>query len=110
MNVELPVDAIHAPGIEENQGDEYVDRSLLREPEPELESAEANLVQLLDEQDAEAIGTDEPDSQADRDQSQVGPPIGRTILRIHADQFTNEVTEMTRTKKRLLTEPPLNHR
>jgi hypothetical protein len=107
VHIELPVNAIHAPGIEEYQCNEYVDRTLLGEPESQFEAPDANLVQLLDKQQAKTIGTDEPDSQAERDQTQVGPPIGRTILGIHACQFTKNAAQVTRTKKRLLAEPLL---
>ena len=69
MHVELPVDSIHSPGIEENQRHENVDRALLCEPKTELETAYSNLIQLIDKQNAESEGTDEPYEQAKRDQS-----------------------------------------
>ena len=54
MDVMFAINAIHTPGVKENQQYEDIDRSLLREPEAELESAEANGVELLDKKDAEA--------------------------------------------------------
>jgi hypothetical protein len=67
VNIELPIDAIHTPGIEENQRHENVYRALLREPETQLKAANANLIQWFDQENAESEGTDEPDEQAQRD-------------------------------------------
>jgi hypothetical protein len=64
MNIELLVDAIHAPGVEEYQRDENVDRTLLGKPETQLKAADADMIKLLDQQNAEAVGTDEPDEKA----------------------------------------------
>ena len=64
MNIKLLVDSVHAPGVEEDQRNENVNRTLLGEPETQFEAADANLVQLLDQQYAEAVGTDEPDKKA----------------------------------------------
>jgi hypothetical protein len=83
VHIEFAIDAIHAPGIEEDKRDKYVDRSLLREPESELKSTKADAVQLLDEQDAETIGADEPDEKADRDETQVGAPVSQSVFRMH---------------------------
>ena len=83
MDVELPIDSIHTPGVEENQCHENVNRALLCKPEAELETANSDLIQFIDKQNAESEGTDKPDEQAKRDQPQIGPPIGQAILKMH---------------------------
>ena len=49
---------------------------MLREPESELETTDSNTIQLVDQQDAKSVGTDEPDNHAAKKQSQVGLPVG----------------------------------
>ncbi len=83
MHVELLVETIHTPGVEEYQCDENVNRALLREPEAELEATDSNLIQFFHKQNAESEGTDEPDEQAHCDQLQIGPPVGLAILSVH---------------------------
>src|SRR5690606_714389 len=109
-----------APGIEKDQQDEHVDRALLREPEAELETAEPDAIQLIDQQDAEAVRADEPRHQAGRDESQVGLPVGVALFGAHAGsrvvvlvvgrsiyQSANRpATRSAHTKKRLPKEPP----
>lgn len=56
---------------------------MLREPESELEATDPNTIQLVDEQDAKSVGTDEPDNHAAKKQSQVGLPVGFTVFRRH---------------------------
>jgi hypothetical protein len=46
----------------------------------ELKTADTNLVELLDKEHTEAVGTDEPDSKAKRDESQVSSPVRQTII------------------------------
>jgi hypothetical protein len=84
MNIELTIDAIHSPGIEKDQGDEYVDRALLGEPETELEAADSYRVQFFDEENPESIRTDKPDSEANADKAKIGSPISHTIVAIHS--------------------------
>jgi len=83
VHIELAVDAIHAPGINEDQHDKYVDRTLLCEPETELKATNTDVVHLLYKEYAEAKGAGEPDCEADRDEPQVGAPVSHTILRMH---------------------------
>jgi hypothetical protein len=64
MNIKFLIDAVHPPGVEKNQGDKDINRSLLREPEAELKSANSNVIQLVDQQDTESIRTDEPYGEA----------------------------------------------
>ena len=79
----MPIEMVHAPGVEEDQGNEDVDRSLLCEPEAELEAAEANGIELLDQQDAESVRANEPDDHAAQYEPQVGLPVGRAVFRCH---------------------------
>lgn len=83
MNIELTIDAIHSPGVEEDQGDKYVDRTLLSEPESELETADTYRVQLFDKQNPESIGADKPDSETYRHEAKIGPPVSHAIVAIH---------------------------
>jgi hypothetical protein len=116
VHIELSIDAIHAPGVEKNQRNEYVDRTLLCEPEAQLKAAESNAIELLDEQHAESIGTDEPDDETDSDQSQIGAPVrqpifGMPVFRQHfAPGFTQLLQKVPGTKKRLLAKPLFNQR
>ena len=80
MHVEFLIEPIHAPGVKENKNDEDVDRPLLGEPETQLETADANLVELLDQQYTESIRTDEPDREASGDEPEISPPIGQAIF------------------------------
>ena len=83
MHIELAIDAIHAPGIEENQCNKDINRALLSEPESELESADADGIQLFDEQNAETVGTDKPDSEANTDKAKISSPVGHSIIACH---------------------------
>jgi hypothetical protein len=83
MYVMIAVDAIHTPGVKENQQYKDVDRPLLRKPEPELKTANTYRVQFVDEKDAESVGTDEPDREAKSDQPQVGTPVGHAFVFVH---------------------------
>jgi len=79
----VPIEMIHAPGVEEDQRDKDVDRSLLREPEAELEAADANGIELLDQQDAESVRANEPDDHAAQYEPQVSLPVGLAVFRCH---------------------------
>jgi hypothetical protein len=83
VDIELAIDAIHAPGIKEYQRNKDIDRTLLREPETELKAANADVIQLLDEKHAKAVGTDEPDDQTECDEAQVGTPVSQSVFRMH---------------------------
>ena len=61
MNIKFLVDSVHAPGIKENQHYENVDRTLLRKPETQFKTTDSNLIKLVDQQYAEAIGANKPD-------------------------------------------------
>ncbi len=56
------VDRRHAPCIEEDESYEDVDTSLLSEPEAKLKAADLDLVQDIEQEDAEAKGNGEPNS------------------------------------------------
>ena len=75
----LPVDARDAGGVHEDQHHERVDAALLGEPEAQLESAEGELVQEVDQEDAATEGDGEPDREANRDQAQVVAPVARFL-------------------------------
>jgi hypothetical protein len=85
VNIELLVDVIHAPCVEKDQRDKGVNRALLRKPETELKAADPKPVQLLNQQNAEDVRADEPDEQADSDETQVGTPVGESIVAMHFD-------------------------
>lgn len=64
VNVELEIHLVHTPGVEKDQEDKDVDRTLLCKPESQLESAKPYAIQLIDEQNAEAVRANEPDNHA----------------------------------------------
>jgi hypothetical protein len=68
----LSIELAHAIRIEKDQCDEYIDGSLLREPEAELVTPERNVIQRLDENDSEQEGNDKPDGEAQTYEAQVG--------------------------------------
>ena len=88
MDVVLAVDFVHAPGVEENEAYEDVNGSLLGEPEAELKATDAHFIELIDQQDAESVGADEPDDQAANNKAQIGPPVRGAILRSHRQDFS----------------------
>jgi hypothetical protein len=106
---------IHSPCVEKNQCDEDVDGTLLGKPEAELKPADPDVIHLLNQQDAKAVGTHEPDNQAERDEAQIGAPVGHSIFRMHhvpaivavSDQFYEGVSHK---KRRLLSKPPFDQR
>jgi len=87
MHVELAVYAIHPPRIKENQRDENIDRTLLREPETELEATDTDRVHLLDKQHTKAVRAYKPDDQTYADEAEIGPPICETIGSVHPYPF-----------------------
>jgi hypothetical protein len=83
MHIEFAVDLIHTPGIKENQCNKHVDRALLRKPEAQLKTTKTNVIELLDEDHAEAERTDKPDKKAGRDESEIGAPVCQSVFRMH---------------------------
>ena len=97
-HVVFPVQAVHQKGIDEDQYDEYVDRALLGEPEAELEATNTNLIELFDEQYAEAVGADEPDGQTKRDEAQVGSPVCEAVVAMHYTLSPNKKSGFFRSR------------
>jgi hypothetical protein len=83
MDIELAIDMVHAPGVEEDQRNEDVDGALLCEPETELEAANADAIQLFDKEYTEAVGAGKPDDEADSDEAQIGAPVRKSVLEMH---------------------------
>jgi len=83
VNIILNVHFVHAPGVEEDQGNKNIDGALLGKPESQFESAHANGIKLIYEQDAEAIGTNKPDDHAAGKKPQVRLPICFSVFRCH---------------------------
>ena len=61
VHLERAIEPVHEFDVHQDEDDEDVDGSLLGKPEPELESTDPNRIEWLDEEDAEAVGDDEPD-------------------------------------------------
>jgi hypothetical protein len=80
MNIELTIQMIHAPGIKENQHQEDINRTLLGEPETELETRDLDMIQLIDQQDAETVGHYKPDTQTGQKQAQIRLPVRTHFL------------------------------
>eukprot|EP00747_Dinoflagellata_sp_TGD_P198721 gnl/TRDRNA2_/TRDRNA2_71792_c0_seq1.p1 gnl/TRDRNA2_/TRDRNA2_71792_c0~~gnl/TRDRNA2_/TRDRNA2_71792_c0_seq1.p1 ORF type:complete len:110 (+),score=1.43 gnl/TRDRNA2_/TRDRNA2_71792_c0_seq1:19-348(+) len=83
VHVEFLIQLVHGMGIHDDQYQEHIDRSLLRKPEAEFETEELDSIQLIHEQDAEAVGDDKPDNEIGEDQSQVGGPIVAGVFFSH---------------------------
>jgi hypothetical protein len=83
MHIVITIDAIHAPGIEEDQDNENVDGALLGKPEAQLETGKSDRIQLLDKENACAERNGEPDRETDTDETQIGPPVGETLVLVH---------------------------
>ncbi len=79
---EFAVETVHPPHVHEDEQNEDVDRALLREPEAELEAAEADLVEAIHEQDAEAVRDDEPHREQEGDVTDVPPPVFDSVAAI----------------------------
>jgi hypothetical protein len=75
MHIELAVDNVHAPGVKENQNHEYVNGTLLREPEAELESAYPEVVQRFNQQNARHKRTQKPYEEASANKAQIRSPV-----------------------------------
>src|SRR5210317_307620 len=75
VHVMLAIELTHAICVEENQRDEYVYRSLLREPEAKLVPTQRNIIERLDENDSEDKGNDKPYCEAKANQAQVCTPV-----------------------------------
>src|SRR5690606_27576243 len=87
VHVVLFVDPVHTPRAEECEEHGDVDRTLLCEPEAELEAADRDAIQLLDEKNAEDVGAGQPDSHAGCNETQVGAPVGGTVRWSHRGLF-----------------------
>jgi hypothetical protein len=82
MYIELLVDAVHPPGVKENQHHKDQNRALLRKPEPQLETRETDGIQLLNQQNAKTETADKPNCQTTCHQTKVGTPVVRSILSV----------------------------
>jgi len=76
-HAKLMVQAIHENHVDEHEGDEDVDAALLRKPKPQLESGawNAELIELLYEEDAEPVGSDEPNGQQRQEKAEGSGPV-----------------------------------
>ncbi len=61
MNIEFFIQPVHQPDVDKDQNNENVNSTLLRKPESQAETAYLNLIQLIDEKDAEDKGNYKPD-------------------------------------------------
>jgi len=68
VDVEFAVESPHAPGIEKNQNDKRVNRTLLSKPEAELIAPKPDGIEWFNKNDAENKGNDEPCRQAEKHQ------------------------------------------
>jgi hypothetical protein len=83
MNVMIAINAIHAPGVKENQQHKDVNRALLRKPETKLKPTDSNRIELLDEEYAETERDREPDRETQCDKLEIGAPVRQTIIFVH---------------------------
>jgi hypothetical protein len=75
VQVELVIQAVHEPDINEDENHEDVDRPLLREPETQRESSDPNSIEWLDEKNPKTVRHHEPDGQQDEHIPQVCSPV-----------------------------------
>lgn len=80
VDVVLVVELVHSPDIDRDQQYKGIDRALLSEPEAELETEKAELIEKISQQDAEAEGYGEPDGEQDQHQAEVFFPVSRLRL------------------------------
>jgi hypothetical protein len=73
--VKFFVELVHAPGIEKYQDDKDVHRTLLRKPKAQVVTANAESVELINQDNSKKIRHNEPDTEADGHQSEVCLPI-----------------------------------
>jgi hypothetical protein len=83
MDIMFAVNLIHAPGVEKYQHYEDINRALLGEPKAELEAADTNGIELLDQKNTEAEGNSEPDDEAQSDESKIGTPVSQAFVLVH---------------------------
>jgi len=69
------VDSIHSERVDERQQDEDKDRPLLGEPKAHRKAAEVELVERLNEDDAEEIGNNKPDRKECDHQTKILMPM-----------------------------------
>ena len=74
------IETVHPPGVVENQNNETENRTLLSEPEAQIEAKDLNSIERLGENDAETEGDGKPDCEAYRDQAQIGAPVASSGL------------------------------
>jgi hypothetical protein len=60
MDVEPLIQSVHEADVNKNQQEEDIYGAILGKPKPELETAKADVIQLLPEQDAKPIRNQEP--------------------------------------------------
>jgi hypothetical protein len=80
IDIELFVQPIHQPDIHKNEDHKDKDGSLLSKPETELEATYPNLIEDINQQDAESERGDEPNGQKNRQISKVFLPIELPII------------------------------
>lgn len=73
------VELVHHSDVDGDENHEDIDAALLGEPEAEFKPANANLVELLNEEDAASVGDDEPDAHEDANAFEVGAPISTGV-------------------------------
>jgi hypothetical protein len=61
MQIEFPVEFIHPAGVEKNQADKHIDRTLLGKPEAQFVTTNVYGIEWLDQDNAKKIGHDKPD-------------------------------------------------
>ena len=80
VHVELFVETVHLPGIDEDEHDEDVDASLVGDPETEGQAEKGEGIQKFDEEDAATVGHRGPDDKEAKDQAFICAPIGLAPL------------------------------
>jgi hypothetical protein len=86
VHIKFPVEFIHTPGVEKNQRDKDIDRTLLGKPEAKLVATNTDGIKLIDQDYPKKVGHDKPDSEAKCHQFQVCFPVRFSVVFITHDR------------------------
>jgi hypothetical protein len=84
----LPVKAIHESDVDEDQRDKDVNRSLLGEPESELETGDLYSIELVHEENPATKGRTEPNCEKDRQVAEIPMPVDIESIAAHGADDT----------------------
>ncbi len=75
VDVVLLVQLVHKVDINKDQGDKYVNGSLLGKPEAEAGVPNPELIEIVSQKNAAYIGNQKPNGEENGDVAEVRPPV-----------------------------------